>query len=188
MKRERLRRYRFLALSLIFILAIWWGLGWAQGQKQWGPFRAQIVDEETGQPIEGAAILAVWWMDIPMFVQDIQVFDAAREAVTDAEGRLKVPGRWPSLLWLLIRKPQFHYFAPGYVPHTAVTTPPEGRSFIDPTIINMRRLKTTEERRDYVSGRLPGGIPHEKMPHFIRALNKELSTLGLGTYSVGDKE
>lgn len=177
MKRVRRRRYRFLAFSLIFILATWWGLGWGLGQKQWGPFRGQIVDEETGQPIEGAAILAVWWMDVPMFVQDVQVFDDAREAVTDAEGRFKVPGRWPSLLWLLIRKPQFHYFAPGYVAHTAVTTPPEGRSFIDPTVINMRRLKTREERVEH-QGRFPPSIPFEKMPNLLTALNEERQRLG----------
>ena len=71
--------------------------------------------------------------------------------------------------------------------HAKVVTPPDGRPFVDATIVQMRRLKTREERRNNVLGRLPGGIPHEKMPKFIKVLNEELSALGLDTYSVRNK-
>ncbi len=184
---ERIRRYRRVALWIGIILATIWGLSWGLGKEQWGPFRGQIVDVGTGKPIKGAAVLVVWWKDVPTPVHAVQRFYDAREEVTDAEGRFEVPGRFPALFWLFIRKPQVIYLAPGYMAHAKVVTPPDGRPFVDATIVQMRRLKTREERRNNVLGRLPGGIPHEKMPKFIKVLNEELSALGLDTYSVRNK-
>lgn len=186
MKRERLRRYRFLALFLGLVLATWWGLGWAQGQKQWGPFRGQFVDEETGQPIAGAAILVVWLMDIPMLVQDVQVFDDAREAVTDAEGRFEIPQRLPALFWLFIRKPEVILFAPGYGHYEEVVTPPDGRPFVDPTIVQMSQLKTHDQWCDYVWRLPPGGVPEQKMSQLVEAINKERSSRAPCRYPRGN--
>jgi hypothetical protein len=182
-RHERIRRYRRVALWIGIILATIWGLSWGLGKEQWGPFRGQIVDVETGQPIEGAAVLAVWWVTIPTPVHDVESFYDAREAVTDGEGRFEVPGRWPALFWLFVRKPQVIFFAPGYGPFEVVVTPPDGRRFVDPTIVQMPRLKTREELLKKWRSR-PAGVPLERMTQFTRAINVERKMLGLRPISI----
>src|SRR5207249_575775 len=61
-----------------------------EGEK-WGPFRGQIVDAETGQPIVGAVVLVVWWEAVFTPIQTNRKFYDAREALTDAEGRFEAP-------------------------------------------------------------------------------------------------
>jgi hypothetical protein len=176
--RGRLRRYGTVAFWLGAILAVIWGLSWGLGTVQWGPFRGQIVDVETGQPIEGTAVLVVWWKDIPTPVHGVEKFYDAREAVTDAEGRFEVPWRLPALFWLFIRRPQLSYFAPAYVAHDVVVTPPDGRPFVDPTVVQMRRLKTKEELLKKSRGQ-PAGVPKGKMMEFQKAIRVERKMLGL---------
>lgn len=135
--------------------------GGAAAVEKWGPFRGQLVDVETGQPIAGAAVLVTWWKGILNPVQGAEKFYDARFGILP---------------------PKFTVFAPGYVHVGTVVTPPDADFFVAPTVVQMRRLKTREERRNYILGRLPGGVPHEKMPGFIRALNQELAALGQGTY------
>jgi hypothetical protein len=155
----------------------------ANGLEKRGPFRGQLVDVETGEPIAGAAILVIWWEAIfsPVGHPTERFYDT-RETATDAQGRFEVP-RLSVPFWKLgVNVGRMHYFAPGYAPDAEVVTPPDGQPFVAPTVVQMRRLKTGEERRKYVRGQLPAGVPHEKMLEFIRTLNQERSTLGLDTY------
>lgn len=110
---ERIRSCGVIALGLCAILAALWATSWSLGREQWGPFRGQIVDVETGQPIEGAAVVIVWWVTIPTPVHGVRSFYDAREAVTDAEGRFKAPGRWPAIFWLMVHRPHVIFFCPG---------------------------------------------------------------------------
>ncbi|MGH7324143.1 MAG: hypothetical protein ACREJ9_05785 [Candidatus Rokuibacteriota bacterium] len=137
------------------------------------------MDVETGEPIPGAAILVVWYELIPHPVQTNQKFYDALEAVTDAEGRFEVPRRPPPFFDFRIRLAGVTYFAPGYVVHTEVVTPPNGQPFVDPTVVRMRRLKTRQELWEKSRAR-PSKVPDEKMPGFIKAINAENKTLGLG--------
>lgn len=173
---DRIRSRGILALGLCATLAAFWATSWHLGREQWGPFRGQIVDVETGQPIEGAAALAVWWVDIPMLVQSVESFYDAREAVTNAEGRFEVPGRWPAIFWLFIPKPGVMYFAPGYVIHDAVV--PEGQSWAEHIVVEMRKLKTREELLKKNRGQ-PARVPKEKMVEFLGAIKVERKMLGL---------
>jgi hypothetical protein len=176
--RERIRRYRSVALWLGIILATVWGLSWGLGREQWGPLRGQIVDMETGKPIVGAAVLVVWWKDVFNPVQGARKFYDGRETMTDTQGRFEVPRRLPALFWLFIRKPQLTYFAPGYVAHAVTVTPPDGRPFVDPTVVQMRRLKTRAELLQKSRG-YPSAIPPDKMREFLKAINIESQMLGL---------
>jgi len=143
-----------------------------------GPFRGQVVDLETGEPIPGAAILVVLWEAIfsPTGHPTRKFYDA-REAVTDAEGRFEIP-RLSIPFWKLgIQPGEVMLFAPGYVVHAEVVNPSDGRPFVDPTLVQVRRLKTRDElvqkRRSY-----PYQVPEEKMAGFIRAINTERKMLG----------
>lgn len=149
-----------------------------EAAEKWGPFRGQIVDVETGQPIAGAVVLVVWWEAVPTPVQTNQKFYDAREAVTDANGRFEVPRRSPPFFSFRIFDPKISYFAPGYEPIAEVVTPPEGQPFVAPTVVQMRPLKTREELLNKSRG-YPTSIPENKIPEFLKAINVERRTLGL---------
>ena len=171
-------------ISLVALLLALAACAAVRARENWGPFRGQLVDVETGQPIAGAAILVVWWEAILSPTgHPTEEFYEARESVTDAEGRFEVP-RLSVPFWKLgIQAGQVSYFAPGYAPHAELVTPPDGQPFVDPTVVQMRRLTTREERVEY-QGRFPPSIPFEKMPNLLRALNEERRRLGFGPFGV----
>jgi|SRR5438046_3385354 len=155
--------------------------------EKWGPFRGQVVDVETGQPIPGAVALAVWWKLVPNLVAGNREFYDAREAVTGADGTFEIP-RLSVQLWPLGVQPAgISLFAPGYRWEATVVTPSDSQRFVAPTTVKMQRLKTDQERRWAILHlyHAPGGVPHEKMPNLLRALNKQLSGSETSPYSLG---
>ena len=156
----------------------------APASERWGPFQEQVVDLETGQPIPGA-VLAVWWKVVPNLVAGTQEFYAAREAITGPDGRFEIP-RLSVPPWQLGVQPgQVTLFAPGDKWEATVVTPPDGQEFVDSTVAQMRRLKTPEEHRKASWHLPPGGVPHEKMPNLLKALNRQLSGKETEPYSLG---
>ncbi len=146
--------------------------------ERWGPFRGQIVDAETGQPIPDAAVLVVWWEADPTPVQTRQKFYDAREAVSGPDGRFEVPALTPPFFSFLIFDPKISYFAPGYVSQAVVVEPSDGQAFVASTVVQMRQLKTRTELFQKSRG-FPSQIPLEKIPHFLKAINAERRMLGL---------
>ena len=51
-----------------------------------GPYPGKIIDRETNEPIEGAAVLAVWWKETPMIAEAQRSYYDAQDTVTDREG------------------------------------------------------------------------------------------------------
>jgi hypothetical protein len=177
-----------LLWSMAFSSAAWaqQPRGPFEGEK-WGPFRGQIVDAETGQPIAGAVVLVVWWEAVFTPIQTNRKFYDAREALTDPQGRFEVP-RLPSPFFTFrFFRPNVIYFAPGYAAHAELVTPPDGEPFVDPTIVQVRRLKTREERIRN-QDRYPPSIPARKMPYLLGALNMERAELGLKPITRGVPE
>ena len=150
----------------------------ADAREKWGPFRGQVVDLETGAPIAGAVVLALWWENEPNPIQPKQKFYEAKEAVTDASGRFEIPRLPPPFFTFQIFDPQFTVFAPAYVWRGTLITPKGGERFVDPTVIEMRPLKTREELWKK-SRAWPVMVPLDKMPEFIKAVNAERQMLGL---------
>lgn len=168
---------RLITVSLVLIGCV--GLGpTVLAREKWGPFRGQVVDLETGQPIAGAVVLFMWWEAEPTPVQTNQKFYEAQEAVTGADGRFEIPRLSPPFFSFRIFEPTIDWFAPGYAHAKLVVTPPNGEAFVDPTVIQMRRLKTREELLKKSRG-YPSGIPQEKMREFLKAINVERAMLGL---------
>ena len=81
-----------------------------------GPWKGQIVDVETGQPLEGVVVLAVWlsyegtlggWAGAAYF--------DAEEVVTGADGRFVIPARRTFSFWFrAVKGPELTIFKPGY--------------------------------------------------------------------------
>ncbi len=170
-----------LALRSVCVVGVLLGSLLAPGAdaaEKWGPFRGRIVDVETGEPIPGAAILVVWYEAVHTLAQTNEKFFDAREAKADVEGRFEISRLSPPFFGFRIFPPGFTYFAPGYAAHSEIVTPPDGQAFVEPTVVRMRRLKTRQELWEKSRAR-PGGVPDEKMPGFIRAINVENRMLGL---------
>lgn len=171
--RRRWRQFRRLAVAfgvVLFLLAFG---GWLRGQDQWGPFRGQVVDEETGAPIANANVVVAWRIyRFGFFVETVSEFFDARETVTDREGRFALPRVWR--LWTLdVTPPGITVFAPGYVMIAVEVTPPDGARYVDPTIFKMRPLKTRKER----CLETPHSPLHDRAPRFRDAIYRYRSSL-----------
>lgn len=124
-------------LSLVGVLAT--GCASLYGQSFWGPFRGHFVDVDTGQPIPGAVIAAVWREEKMTPVSSVQEYYAAEVAVADRDGRFEVPAPPRPLAGLSVTDPVITWFAPGYRRIDAVVVPPTGTRFVDPTTIRLGR-------------------------------------------------
>src|SRR5438093_11687413 len=58
-----------------------------------GPWRGQVVDAETGKPLEGVVVLAIWEKLSPGVIHPARHFHDVDELVTDPSGRFVVPAR-----------------------------------------------------------------------------------------------
>jgi len=84
--------WRRLVLLLIVALAVLFGPP-AAGAA--GPWKAQVVNAETGQPLEGVVVLMYWikYTGGPAGWAGGEFYDA-EEVVTGQDGRFVVPSRW----------------------------------------------------------------------------------------------
>jgi hypothetical protein len=155
-------------------------VGCATAGEKWGPFKGQIVDVETGQGIEGAVVLVIWDKYIPNPVGTSTEFFDVREAVTGPDGRFEVPRRDPPFFTLTIREPDFKVFAPGYEQVRWLVTPEGGEVLVEPTIVEMRKLRTRAERIGVLREADSGIVPAERRCLLTRAVNRERVNLGLG--------
>lgn len=170
------------ALGLILMALLWsGGLAPAAAEEKWGPFRGKIVDVETGQGIPGAVVLAIWLEKVPTPIEMHTRFYDAREVVSGPDGRFEIPRRVPPFFTFRILEPTFKVFAPGYAEDRWAVTPSTGQALVDPTVIQMRRLKTREERLERLSFASQPSVPLEKRCLYTRALNQERRNLGFGS-------
>jgi hypothetical protein len=144
------------------------------GQEQWGPFRGQVVDFDTGEPIAGAYVMAMWIREPPSLHYQEWVYDA-RETVTDADGRFEIPyeRRWITA-W--VNPPRIDVFAPGYVIEGAAVVTGAGRPYVDPTFIGMRLLQTAEQRCAFEPS-LHVLISRSQVPNYAAAIDSYVDSL-----------
>jgi hypothetical protein len=164
-----------------------------------GPWRGQIVDAETLQPLEGAVVLALWdkrtfgWPHPDRNYHDID------EVVSDTNGRFVIPARDVSSRhpFELMIGPEVTIFKGGYGhwrfqgaaeyalgEDTYVrkdhTTRAWKRFAGEGVVILLPRIKTTEERRTWLTDVLPNSqVPAQKLPRMERAWDQEAIRLGL---------
>ena len=151
-------------------------VGCRGGPQQWGPFRGQLVDAETGVPIPGAHVMVSWERDNPNPVHWTQSFYDAQEAVTDAAGRFEIP-RQQRFFTLLVAAPRFAAFAPGYGAEAEEVMPPDGRPYVDATTVKLRRLRTREEQCRHEPYGIGGLFPKSEVPRFSAAIDDYVERL-----------
>ena len=168
------RRVLLAALLLLLLLP-----GPAPAEEKWGPFRGRVVDGETGQGIAEAVILAIWLELWSSPIETHTRFYDAKEVLTRPDGTFELPRLTPPFFRFRIMEPEFRVFAPGYAEHRWVITPPTGEPLIAPTAIEMRKLKTREERLETLRRADGASVPENKRCHLTKAVNRERKALGL---------
>jgi hypothetical protein len=148
-----------------------------------GPFRGRVVDAETGQPLVGAAVVAAWFLEKPLAVHGTATPYDVREVLTDAQGEFAVPQQTNVTLVGSVQAPEFTIYLPGYGPYPWFQRAPIGEAmrsaFREPTVVELVRAKTLDERLRYQNWALPFGVSEEQIPNLFRLLNAEAKDLGL---------
>lgn len=187
---------------LFFSLASFGPLAYAQ----LGPYQGKVIDAETKQPVEGAAVLAVWWLQSPGIAHPVESVHDALETVTDLDGNFTIPGmiEAPVDPQAKLMEPSFTIFKPGYKTYGPRTLKPmsaflpkdviEGLSDNiyeknGKMVVELRQLKTQRERKENLIGVLPIAcdprdptqfcVDSAKYPNLLNLVNEERLNLGL---------
>jgi len=164
-----------------------------------GPWKAQVVDAETKQPLAGVVVVAVWKKYLPV-EGTIGIFEYvdSTEEVTGGDGQFVISARnFSAANSHILDEPDFYFFKAGYGQWRyqgeegwLKLNPAEkkkryeeaGRQFEGKGVtIEMPPLKTREERlKFFQSGRRqPGIAPPNKTKRWTDAQQAERKYLGL---------
>jgi len=153
-----------------------------------GPYRGRVLDAETGKPLAGVVVVAVWRRDRIMPFHSRSEHYAAREALTNADGEFVIDANdMERNAPKRTRHPFFTIFLPGYGrPRVPAGTPPTltRRFYEGPgNTVELPQLKTKEERLAHLRKIDLYGAPFTEVPEFTRLINQERVMLGLEPYS-----
>lgn len=177
-----------LAALLLFLIIIPSSAGCAITHT-YGPYYGKVVDTETNEPIEGAAVLAVFYTEEYGPAGAITRYADATETVTDKNGEFKIPAYRVTVFRPLQGWDPYGYFTifkPGYgcYPRHKNIRPmfvPNGTLPTNKLVtIELPRLKSKEERIESTHCSPPSYIQYPKAKKFIDLINEENKSLGLG--------
>jgi hypothetical protein len=164
----------------------------APGAEGAGPWKGRIVEQETGQPIADAVVLAIWTLRSWGEIHPHDEFHSAFETVSDADGRFVIPEHTavPPKPLSAIRGPQIVIFKGGFGPWSVQTgsrdLPAVSRWEHDQrikrgweafekegTVFELRRLADGRERDNWLGSVRPLSVPDDRMPRILQALEDE---------------
>lgn len=166
-----------LRLSIVFF-----GFSFFSGCGQFvyvdGPYHGRVFDAVTKQPIEGAAVVTVWWTESGLLVpHPIESVHDANEVVTDAQGNFTIEGTTNVTLnpTFRIKTPQVTIFMPGYRVHRGALLAEE-----ELKLFPLRELKTKEERLENLTRiSITYKVPRGTYPNLQKLVDIERGNLGL---------
>lgn len=182
-------------LTGVLVLGAWTAGGDAEAA---GPWRGQIVDAETGRPLEGVVVLAYWltYTASPGGWAGAEFYDS-EEVVTGPDGRFVIQARATVSLvpWKKISR-YFVIFKPGYGQWRFQGEPtwPQDNYQIaalvkqawekfegEGVVFELPPLKTREERLKFPEPYPGPFVPAERTKKLEEALQKERA------YRLGDR-
>jgi len=188
------KRYWLTALLLLSLaVAAGW---WFRPLPLSGPWRAQIVDAETGQPIEGVIVLAVWDKRTFAWPHPDRHYHDSEEVVSDKDGRVVisarlVTSRHPFEVYI---GPRLTIFKAGYRGWRFQGTPPSPGEDLEAArrrseenrerfshggvVIVMEPAKNRDERKAALDRIIPVEIPPNQYQRLLAAYDKERVNLG----------
>ncbi len=148
-----------------------------------GDYIGKVIDAETGEPIEGAVVLGVWYKEVPTVAGPKRSYYDARETVTGKDGEFSIPGQ--GLIVLSNLEPmRATIFKAGYnyevVSWSALFRKlHEEIEWEDNKPIIILRKLTMEERRRRSPPEPPDEAPLKKVILMLKEIDKDDKELGL---------
>jgi hypothetical protein len=156
-------------------------------------YHGQVVDAETGKPIQGAVVLAEWHKKPRISMSDINYFHNARETVTDGEGKFSLdssPGIDWNPLTYVDQAPYIVVFYPSYRPFTDAYPEDIGvkggmkeiaDAFERGVVVKLKELRSEKELRKFTSkgGFGPIMAPYAEISNLFRLFNIQRRMLGM---------
>ena len=178
-------------MKLVLITAVILSLGAGCGVvKHYPSYYGRVIDAETKEPLEGAAVLAVYYTEKPSPGGPVSFYREAQETVTDKNGEFKIPSITLTtfkFVHFFDPHPQFTIFKPGYgsYPRHKDVRPmfvPNGSLPANKHVtIELPVLKTKQERKENLCGR-DLDAPLSKQKNLIILLNQERKYLGYESF------
>lgn len=150
-----------------------------------GPFSGRVVDASTGQPLPGAAVVAVWRQEGPGAGHPTERLHDALEVVADAEGYFTLPRKTHFTAVGSISDPYIVVYSPGYKEGLLQGRRFGGSASKDrPLTVELTRPAPNDRRRFADVPSAAGGVPYVKIPNLVHLVNIERRALGLQVYEV----
>jgi hypothetical protein len=114
MKQGGSMKYLFVALFVIIALPLTTGCAVT---NKYGPYYGKVIDAETKEPLEGAAVLIVYKTEQYGLAGAVSHYEDAQEMLTDKNGEFKIPSMRVSTFRILSsweKYPEVRIFKPGY--------------------------------------------------------------------------
>ena len=178
-----------ILLTICFCLIS--GMSLLTGKYYLSSFEGKVIDSETKEPIEGAAVLAVYYKVTYTPAGSNSYAVDAQETLTGPDGQFKIPpkaGRSNDYRGklecnLIIFKPGYGVF-PDHKLSEAVG---ENKSWPPPEkyiVYEIPNLKTREERDRNLMFCQYSSLPYEKRKNLFRLVNEERINLGYKPLSI----
>lgn len=138
------KEFAIVCLILMTIFSLFTQGGWLIYHD--GPYTGKVVDEETNQPIEGSAIVALWYIQrYGGAGGPVAKLLEAKEAVTNKNGEFTIPSMigfhwWP---FSTLDEPNVIVFKPGYRTYKDYNYQPHER-----VVIQLPKATTKKQRMD----------------------------------------
>ena len=160
-------------------------------------FRGKVVDYDTGEPLTGAVVLAVYHATAYSVAGEVGGVVDGQEALTDENGEFKISAamRWFFVLNRGYPRGNITIFKPGYgvfPDHKRSEAVGVNKSWPPPKryiVYELPKLKTIEERKKNV-GYMEGydEIPYDRRKLYIKTINEECSKVGIPLLHIPDEE
>ncbi|TAN43510.1 MAG: hypothetical protein EPN25_00680 [Nitrospirae bacterium] len=177
-------------ISFVLIILVSLTLCGCTVTKKYGPYSGKVVDSETKQPLEGAAVLIVFHTVSATVGGAVFKYADAVETETDKNGEFKVESkrilktgilqRWDDNGYVTIFKPGYGCY-PEHIDSRPLILPSGTIPEKNYVVFELPSLKTKEQREKYLCGRNLAA-PLSKQRHLIRLLNRERRALGYETF------
>lgn len=177
----------FLCMSLVIVILLSASPAFSGGWLIYhdSPYKGKVVNAETNEPIEGAAVVAVWYLErYGGLGGPVARFLNAKETITNKNGDFVIPSMFAFHWWPFasLDEPNVSIFKPGYS-GTKIY-----RYRMSEGNIKLKKTRTREERIDSAGAAWLGvsygrsnlsSIPANKIPNYLQMMEKEYKELGL---------
>jgi len=179
-------------LLVLVLVLVCMPLSACAGQSVYtGPWSGQVIDAESKQPIEGAAVVAIWYKYYATPAGDVGNYLDTAEVVTDKDGKFLLPSK-KFLNVPLLREsgaPHFYIFKPGYGSYPEYRVSPKTSTkslkgfFEKTTVVELPKTKDLKERGNVYTS-INGDIQQIhasdffKIKRTLKLINEEAKYLG----------